>query len=91
VELQPVTGRFHQLRKHMAHIMHPIIGDRPHGCNKQNRLWKERFGMTAMLLMADRLSFEYPAGKQVDISCPMSQPFSEALTLLRIAAVRPPK
>ena len=32
VELFPKTGRYHQLRKHMAHIFHPIIGDRPHGC-----------------------------------------------------------
>ena len=37
-ELQPQTGRFHQIRKHLAHIMHPIIGDRPHGCNKQNQV-----------------------------------------------------
>ena len=42
VELTPCTGRFHQIRKHMAHIMHPIIGDRPHGCNKQNRMWKKK-------------------------------------------------
>ena len=31
VEAQPQTGRMHQIRKHMAHIFHPIIGDRPHG------------------------------------------------------------
>ncbi|HEY0111098.1 MAG TPA: pseudouridine synthase, partial [Fibrella sp.] len=39
VELTPTTGRMHQLRKHMAHVLHPIIGDRPHGCNKQNKLF----------------------------------------------------
>src|SRR5690606_12025640 len=41
VEAEPQTGRMHQLRKHFAHINHPIIGDRPHGCNKQNRHFKE--------------------------------------------------
>ena len=54
VDLYPKTGRFHQLRKHMAHIRHPIIGDRPHGCNKQNKLWKEKYGMTTMHLHAEQ-------------------------------------
>ncbi|HHM20614.1 MAG TPA: pseudouridylate synthase [Bacteroidetes bacterium] len=66
VEMIPHTGRFHQLRKHAAHIFHPIIGDRPHGCNKQNRLWKEKWGMTRMLLHASSLSFQHPfTGKAV--------------------------
>ncbi|MCE7059723.1 pseudouridine synthase [Dyadobacter sp. CY343] len=60
VELKPTTGRMHQLRKHMAHIMHPIIGDRPHGCNKQNRFFKERFGMETMLLHAYFVAFAHP-------------------------------
>ena len=81
VELQPVSGRHHQLRKHMAHIMHPIIGDRPHGCNKQNRLWKERFGMMTMLLHASRLTFEYQ-NEIVDITSKESSEFMRALSLL---------
>jgi len=60
VELKPETGRMHQLRKHMAHIFHPIIGDRPHGCNKQNKLWKDKWAMTRMLLHASDLSFKHP-------------------------------
>ncbi len=42
VEIEPLTGRMHQIRKHFAHIFHPIIGDRPHGCNKQNKLFKDK-------------------------------------------------
>lgn len=57
--LEPETGRFHQLRKHMAHIFHPIIGDRPHGCNKQNKLWKEQFGISEMMLHAKSIEFEW--------------------------------
>ena len=64
VEMIPETGRFHQLRKHAAHVFHPIIGDRPHGCNKQNRLWKNRWGMTRMLLHASRLTFPHPVHNQ---------------------------
>ena len=60
VEVKPLTGRFHQIRKHMGHLRHPIIGDRPHGCNKQNRLWKAHFEMTNMMLHAHSLSFDSP-------------------------------
>jgi len=60
VELIPTTGRMHQLRKHMAHVFHPIIGDRPHGCNKQNKFFKENLNMNTMLLHATELSFLHP-------------------------------
>jgi tRNA pseudouridine65 synthase len=73
VELKPTTGRMHQLRKHMAHIMHPIIGDRPHGCNKQNRFFKERFGMETMLLHAYFVAFAHPVtGMRVQIYADLS-------------------
>ncbi|MBK0382610.1 pseudouridylate synthase [Pedobacter sp. SD-b] len=64
VEAAPETGRMHQLRKHFAHINHPIIGDRPHGCNKQNKLFKENWKMDTMLLHASRLEFEHPITHQ---------------------------
>lgn len=61
----PHTGRMHQLRKHFAHILHPIIGDRPHGCNKQNKLFKEKWQMTTMLLHAFRLELNHPETGQI--------------------------
>ncbi len=57
---EPQTGRMHQLRKHFKHIFHPIIGDRPHGCNKQNKIFLERFQMGTMLLHAHRLQILHP-------------------------------
>lgn len=60
VKLYPETGRYHQLRKHLAHIFYPIIGDRPHGCNKQNKFFKEQFEMMEMMLHASKLSFIHP-------------------------------
>lgn len=60
VSVRPETGRMHQIRKHMAHILHPIIGDRAHGCNKQNRLFKEKWEMTQMMLHAQSLKFNHP-------------------------------
>ncbi|MEO9967106.1 MAG: pseudouridine synthase [Reichenbachiella sp.] len=60
VEARPTTGRMHQLRKHFAHIFHPIIGDRPHGCNKQNKLFLEKWNMSSMMLHAVSIAFEHP-------------------------------
>lgn len=64
VEAMPKTGRMHQLRKHFAHIFHPIIGDRPHGCNKQNKLFLEKWSMSTMLLHAAGLKFTHPVMQQ---------------------------
>jgi len=83
VELTPTTGRMHQLRKHMAHVFHPIIGDRPHGCNKQNRLFLETFGMNTLLLHARRLAFAHPvSGQEVVITAPWQPEFDRMLTTL---------
>ena len=65
VRVTPVTGRMHQIRKHLAHINHPIIGDRPHGCNKQNRLFKEKWKMETMMLHAEVLEFAHPITKEL--------------------------
>ncbi|MEP2026895.1 MAG: pseudouridine synthase [Reichenbachiella sp.] len=64
IEAKPKTGRMHQLRKHFAHIFHPIIGDRPHGCNKQNKLFLEKWKMGTMLLHAVELGFVHPYTEQ---------------------------
>ena len=83
VKLLPQTGRHHQLRRHMAHIFHPIIGDRPHGCNKQNKLWKEKFDMMTMLLHAVSLQFEHPvSGEAIMIEAGLQEEFLRAMDLL---------
>ncbi len=64
VEATPKTGRMHQLRRHFSHILHPIIGDRTHGCNKQNKFFKEQWGMTTMLLHASELAFVHPISEE---------------------------
>jgi len=81
VELKPETGRYHQLRMHMAHIFHPIIGDRPHGCNKQNKLFKEEFDCMTMLLHAQHL--EIPTEKELSIVAPYPTEFKRILKLLK--------
>ncbi|GAB5526070.1 MAG: tRNA pseudouridine(65) synthase TruC [Roseivirga sp.] len=83
VAVKPQTGRMHQIRKHFAHILHPLIGDRPHGCNKQNRLFKEKWQMTTMLLHARQLSFHHPVdGKPVTLEAKIQSEFSRSLQFL---------
>jgi tRNA pseudouridine65 synthase len=60
VEANLETGRMHQLRKHFKHILHPILGCRRYGCNKQNKLWLETFDMKKMMLHAHQLVFNHP-------------------------------
>jgi tRNA pseudouridine65 synthase len=80
VEAIPKTGRMHQLRKHFAHIFHPIIGDTKHGCNKQNKLFKEKWQMDTMLLHARSLGFIHPVtGKTVHLVAEPQEPFQEVL------------
>lgn len=60
VEMQPETGRKHQLRRHMAHLRHPIIGDTAHGDLRQNRGAAEHFGINRLMLHASALSLTHP-------------------------------
>jgi tRNA pseudouridine65 synthase len=60
VHLQPVTGRFHQLRRHMNRVSHPIIGDVSHGDNHQNHFFADRMGVAGLCLRAHFLSFTNP-------------------------------
>ncbi|WP_285543323.1 pseudouridine synthase [Dyadobacter frigoris] len=83
VDLHPTTGRMHQLRKHMAHIFHPIIGDRPHGCNKQNKFFKEHFEMDSMLLHAREIKFVHPDNQNIlSISANYQSEFGRMLSAL---------
>jgi len=83
VEANPQTGRMHQLRKHFSHIFHPIIGDRTHGCNKQNKLFTDRWELDTMLLHASRLSFNHPiTGTPVHIEAPLQAEFIRIMKIM---------
>ncbi|MEM9458923.1 MAG: pseudouridine synthase [Myxococcota bacterium] len=64
VELCPQSGRSHQLRKHMAHLRHPIVGDVRHGDGRHNRLFREHFGIRRLLLHAQQLTLAHPRTDQ---------------------------
>ena len=60
VRLLPQTGRKHQLRRHMAHIFHPIVGDTKHGDGRHNRFFREQFGCQRLMLCHQRLTIRHP-------------------------------
>ena len=60
VALQPLTGRRHQLRRHMKHIAHPIIGDATHGKGPLNRAVAELLGLPRLWLHAQSLQLTHP-------------------------------
>lgn len=64
VALQPLTGRKHQLRRHLAHLRHPIIGDTTHGDGKQNRAFSQHTGVQRLLLTAILLHIRHPVTQQ---------------------------
>ena len=65
VRLEPLTGRRHQIRRHLAHLRHPIIGDINYGDNKQNPFFIKHFGFKRLMLIAKSLSFIHPITKKV--------------------------
>ena len=75
--LTPLTGRRHQLRRHMKHIAHPIIGDATHGKGVHNRFFKQQFGCDRMLLVCTELGFRHPlSGELVRIRAPLGDQFA---------------
>ncbi|AZA87300.1 pseudouridylate synthase [Chryseobacterium shandongense] len=85
VEATPETGRFHQLRKHFKHILHPILGCRKHGCNKQNKLWLQTFGINKMTLHAHQLIFNHPnSGEKIIINAAIDDEFKKVGDILNL-------
>ena len=80
VHAEPLTGRFRQIRKHLAHIHHPVIGDCQHGRGDHNRLYKQYFSCHRMLLHARRLQFAHPLdGRPMVIDAALDRVYRDLL------------
>ena len=76
LQLQPRTGRKHQLRRHMKHIFHPIVGDTTHGDGKQNQFFRWQLDCQRLLLAATHLSFIHPhSDAKVILKAPLDDVF----------------
>jgi len=80
VVARPVTGRYHQIRRHLRGLSHPIIGDRQHGDKQVNRLWREHRGVDRLALHCLSITFQAPDGGRVEATCPL---FDDMATSLR--------
>jgi tRNA pseudouridine65 synthase len=65
VEARPRTGRLHQIRRHLKHLGHPLIGDVNYGKGEHNRLFRTRFGLQRLALHAVSLVFPHPSDGHV--------------------------
>lgn len=80
VVCQPRTGRRHQIRRHMKHLRHPVIGDANYGDGAHNRFFRERLGIPRILLAATAIRFAHPfGGNEIEIHAPLDDSFGEAL------------
>ncbi len=83
VEATPHTGRRHQLRRHLHHLTHPIIGDTSYGRTEHNRLFRERFSCDRLLLAAVYLALPHPAtGERVEVRAPLTGEFERVARAL---------
>ena len=76
LRLHPQTGRRHQIRRHLNHIAHPVIGDVNHGDRYHNRFFRSHFDCHRLLLMAEGVEFIHPGtGEKLSIRAAMDDTF----------------
>jgi tRNA pseudouridine65 synthase len=84
VQAAPLTGRNHQIRRHMKHVFHPVIGDTTYGDGRQNDFFRSHFQCRRLLLHASSISFPHPCtGQPLPIDAPLDAAFSSLLETLR--------
>jgi len=64
IELHPETGRYHQIRRHMKSLSHPLIGDTKYGKSSHNNFFKDTIGLDRLMLIAHYLKFTHPFTKK---------------------------
>ncbi len=90
VEAQPQTGRLHQIRRHLKHLTHPLVGDVNYGKGDINRLYREKYGFFRLALHAWRLFVPTPACPEpVEVTAPIPEAFLLLLQQLELAAPLP--
>ncbi|MGL6261068.1 tRNA pseudouridine(65) synthase TruC [Vibrio sp. WXL210] len=81
IEMKPKTGRKHQLRRHMHHLSHPIVGDTTHGDGRHNRLYREHYDCHRLLLHASTLEFVHPFnGKKLKLAASFDSTWQQLFT-----------
>ncbi len=80
LEVQPHTGRWHQIRRHLNHLAHPVIGDHRHGDHRWNQMFYQRTGVYRMLLTSMRVDFRHPfTHEPISLLVSRGESFDQAL------------
>ena len=82
VEVRPLTGRKHQIRRHFNHMAYPIIGDTTYGDRRHNRLFRSLFGIRRLLLVAYTLGFIHPVSGEPILIAASQRDIDRATTCL---------
>ena len=83
VDAFPETGRLHQVRRHLRHIDHPLVGDVNYGSGEINRMYRARYGLHRLVLHAHRLAFEHPVtGEALVVRAPLPPELASAFDRL---------
>lgn len=91
MQLHPETGRKHQLRRHLKHIFHPIIGDTTHGDGHHNRFFRDRFAHRGLMLASTQLELRHPTQKtSIQLDTTPDPHFLHALTELGLSIQKDP-
>ena len=86
LDAQPETGRFRQIRRHLKHVFHHLIGDTSHGDGRHNRNFR-MLGVHRMLLHARQLAFTHPrTGERIATAAPVDAEFAKVLALFDLAS-----
>jgi tRNA pseudouridine65 synthase len=80
VDCRPETGRYHQIRLHLRHLRHPIIGDTAHGDKPHNRYFESAFTHRPLYLHASHLAFQHPDGSRCLVEDPLPENWSEVMS-----------
>ena len=80
VELKPHTGRKHQLRRHMKHINHHLLGDTKYGRGEHNKFVREKYEINRLMLHAISLEVKHPyTQKKLIFKAPLDEVFTRVL------------
>lgn len=82
VEARPHTGRVHQIRKHLKHLSHPIVGDVRYGKGDVNRFFREHYNLNRLALHCSIIQFEHPDFGPTSIHAPMPIDLRETMEKL---------
>jgi len=86
VEAVPETGRLHQIRRHLRHIDHPLVGDVNYGSGVINRHYRATYALHRLALHAHRIAFSHPmTNTWIDVVAPMPEDLATPLALLGLA------